>query len=299
MTGLPLGFVPLAAACFGWLVASESTTTASVKAAAWANDNPWAQASSPAPGDARSIGGYSNGCIRGAVELPRVGSGYQVARPSRGRHYGHPELVSFVQSFAKSLHDDGHGVVFVGDLGQPRGGPAPSGHKSHQTGLDADLWFWAPASAAKTPWSAARTETLSPRSIVAGKTKTPTKHFDARVTIMLQRASEDTRVDRIFVNPGIKRELCMATPQTERGWLRKLRPWWGHDSHFHVRLHCPASSPDCKAQGALPAGDGCDAVAWWFDEKAQAERAKNRRQYRKDMGKTEGLPAACEAVVDG
>ena len=58
---------------------------------------------------------------------------------------------------------------------------------------------------------------------------------------MLEVAASDPVVDRIFVNPVIKRELCTHEPPGSL-WLRKLRPWWGHHDHFHVRLRCPPGS---------------------------------------------------------
>jgi penicillin-insensitive murein endopeptidase len=38
-------------------------------------------------------------------------------------------------------------------------------------------------------------------------------------------------------------------------WLRKLRPWEGHDDHIHVRLHCQNKA--CQEQEPPPEGDGC------------------------------------------
>jgi penicillin-insensitive murein endopeptidase len=75
-------------------------------------------------------------------------------------------------------------------------------------------------------------------------------------------AAADPRVDRLFVNPAIKRALCRnyggaATDDT--AWLHRISPWWGHDDHFHVRLRCPADSPDCEPQKSVAPGDGCDA----------------------------------------
>ena len=69
---------------------------------------------------------------------------------------------------------------------------------------------------------------------------------------LIKAAAQDPQVQRIFVNPAIKKALCREAG-TDRAWLSKVRPWWGHDYHFHVRIRCPADSPDCKGQPA-PAG---------------------------------------------
>ena len=65
------------------------------------------------------------------------------------------------------------------------------------------------------------------------------KRFGERQIALLRLAARDTLVDRIFVNPVIKATLCRRLPQTEHAWLGKLRPWFAHDDHFHVRLNCP------------------------------------------------------------
>ena len=74
---------------------------------------------------------------------------------------------------------------------------------------------------------------------------------------------------RIFVNPAIKRELCHEAG-ADRGWLTKIRPWWGHNYHFHIRLSCPAGQPECRDQAPPPPGDGCGKeLDWWFTPEAR------------------------------
>lgn len=259
-------------------------------------DTPWARVSGPAEGPARAIGGYSAGCVQGAAALPLDGPGFQVVRPSRKRHFGHPDLIDFVRGLGRKVREAELGVLMIGDLGQPRGGPAPSGHASHQSGLDVDIWYWAPARAARKVLPVAERELLREHAVVSAREWTRTRHFTPRVARVLALAATDERVARIFVNPVIKRELCRDA-QGDRAWLRKLRPWWGHDAHFHVRLACPADSPGCEPQPALPPGDGCDEIADWMDEKKQAERARERAQYRERVRGMPALPAACAALL--
>jgi penicillin-insensitive murein endopeptidase len=244
-----------------------------------AEPTPWARVRTPTAGPARAIGGYSAGCIEGAVALPLSGAGFRVARPERGRVFGHPLLIALVREVGARLKKLGLGPLVVGDLGQPRGGPAPTGHASHQTGLDADLFFVQLAGG-------------SAKSMVErGK---PARAFTQAVQRQLALVAADARVDRIFVNPVLKRALCAAR---RAPWLQKVRPWWGHDDHFHVRLACPADSPDCVAQPALPPGDGCDALSWWFSADAQAEREQGHQSYSAKVGVAPELPAPCRALV--
>ena len=286
----------LALAAMACLLA-PAAATAENKAATKAG-NPWAAVAKPAGGKAESFGGYSAGCVRGARALPMDGPGFQLARPGRGKYYGHPLLVDFVRELAAAVKRRKAGVLFVADLGQPRGGPAPNGHSSHQSGLDADIWYWHPKRAVKRVMKVTKREKLSAPRIVSQKTKDKTRYFTKDVRTKLELAARDRRVARIFVNPVIKKVLCESTPKAERGWLRKLRPWWGHDRHFHVRLECPADSPGCEKQSAIGEGDGCSEVAWWLDEKAQAERKKKRKGYRKRVRELPQLPEACKAVLD-
>ena len=43
-----------------------------------------------------------------------------------------------------------------------------------------------------------------------------------------------------------------------RAWLHKVRPFWGHQYHFHVRLACPAGVVLFVSAGAIYVGIGSD-----------------------------------------
>lgn len=244
----------------------------------------WSKAIEPAQGPPLSIGGYSSGCLQGGKELPVEHASHRVMKPERRRNFGHPLLVDFVQGLGARLVQLELAPLAVGDLGQPRGGPAPNGHASHQNGLDADLWFSPPTPKAEQ------------HSVVDLEKQKRSEHWSPRVPKLLEIAASDTRVDRIFVNPLIKRELCQ-TVEGERAWLAKLRPWWGHNEHFHVRLACPADSPDCQPQPPLPAGDGCGEVDWWLSPEAAKDREKAGATYSKRVGAKPKLPERCSAVA--
>ncbi len=259
--------------------------------------NPWPQLTTPSAGATRAIGEYSAGCLAGAQALALDGVGYQVMHPSRSRYFGHPDLIDFIRTLGQGVHEAGAGVLLIGDLSQARGGRATGGHASHQSGLDVDIWFWAPPSAAKGPLSPAQREQLKARSVLDGKEGKVRAQWKKRVATTLKLAARDPRLARVFVNPVIKRELCEDETK-DRAYLRKIRPWYGHDDHLHARLACPADSADCKAQEALPAGDGCDEIAWWFDAKAQADRKLAQQKYQANVVGGRGWPAQCEALLE-
>jgi penicillin-insensitive murein endopeptidase len=279
----------------GWMVGALLLGAGGVASATPAN--PWTSVTTPAAGEARAIGDYSAGCVQGATPLPLDGAGYQVMHPRRMRYFGHPSLVEFVAQLGQRVAAAGQGPLLIGDLAQPRGGRASGGHASHQSGLDVDIWYWHPPSAERAALANGARESLAARSILDGKGEGMQARWSAPVGAMLRLAAEDARVERIFVHPRIKRELC-NTMTKDRDWLRKLRPWHGHDDHFHVRLGCPADSALCEAQPPVPQGDGCgDELAWWFDTEAQAARQKARETYQHKVLHGRRWPEACDALL--
>jgi penicillin-insensitive murein endopeptidase len=249
----------------------------------------WDTVRTPAPGPARLMGSFVAGCMQGAVALPTEGDGFVTLRRSRHRFFGHPTLIHYVQELGRLSATLGLGVLHIGDMAQPRGGPMPYGHRSHQIGLDVDIWFWgAPPT---TPVSPAERETFEPPSLLnASGRALDARRWTPQRARLLQVAAEFPEVMRVIVNPVIKQALCETNPGAS--WLRKIRPWWGHDAHFHVRLRCPADQPDCLDQEAPPPGDGCDeTLAWWFSEEArQPSRPSGARA-------AVSLPMACDAIL--
>jgi penicillin-insensitive murein endopeptidase len=217
----------------------------------------------PAPLAARSIGFYAHGCLAGAVALPINGKTWQVMRLSRNRNWGHPDLIAFLERFSNKLPQvAGWPGIMVGDISQPRGGPMLTGHASHQVGLDADIWL--------TPMptrtlSREEREKISPLMMVRADRKDidPANWSPSHLKV-IRAAAEDPVVERIFVNAAIKKALCREAGN-DRSWLHKVRPYWGHDHHMHIRIRCPAGSHDCEKQPPAGAGDGCGKeLDWWF-----------------------------------
>lgn len=272
----------LAAAMTGVLVLGAAACAEAGSAA-----DPWAAIRMPAAGGAQSLGTPAAGCIAGAVALPLDGEGYQVLRPQRNRFYAHPRTIAFVQGLGRQAAAGGYAPLLVGDLSQPRGGPMAFGHGSHQNGLDVDIWFRLPGGR----WTEEQLARPEPVSMVRGTRVDPDTWTDTHYRL-LKLAASSPEVDRIFVNPAIKRAMCRAAPaRDDRSWLRKLRPWWGHDEHFHVRLSCPADSPDCERQKPMPEGDGCSAELDSWSSKPTWPAPPSRPHHQ-----SRPLPEACAGV---
>ncbi len=254
----------------------------------------WSEVARPSTGPAQPHGGPANGCIAGASALPADGIGYQAVRLSRNRIWGHPRTISFVEKLGAEAAAMGLPPLYVGDLSQPRGGPMKFGHASHQNGNDVDIWFNLDP---KPPLAPNQREDIAIVRLVApdemGIERAVWKPEHAR---LLRAAAAHREVDRIFVHFAIKKELCTAV-QGDRGWLGKIRPWRGHDDHFHVRLACPPGSGDCTPQAPVPPGDGCDATLdWWFAD--AVERRKTAPPTRPPSAARPKLPAACTAILN-
>lgn len=209
-----------------------------------------------APLAARAVGWYSKGCLAGGKPIAIDGPGWQVMRLSRNRNWGHPKLVSLLERLARETTDKKEWPgLLVGDMSQPRGGPMISGHASHQVGLDADIWLTPMPDRTLTK---REREDMSAVSMLANAGEVDKKVWGEGQVKLIKRAASYTAVERILVHPAIKKALCEAAG-TDRGWLSKVRPYFGHYYHFHLRIGCPSGSGNCQHQPPVPDGDGCGA----------------------------------------
>lgn len=245
----------------------------------------WGDVLKPNQGATQSIGFYSSGCLSGANTLPLDGPGYQVMRPSRNRYYGQPSTLQFIQNLGKTLSAFNSGVL-IGDISQPRGGPMVNGHASHQIGLDVDVWFWTHPQQNNRSLTLEERETLPFVSMLNANGLVDPAKFTAEQIQKLKLAATSPGVERIFVNPAIKTYLCATTPSADSAWLHALRPWVGHDEHFHVRLSCPKDSKLCVAQAPQPAGNGCEEV---YPKTVVLESLQDEMPLN--------FPAQCDAVL--
>ena len=241
------------------------------------------------------VGFYAKGCLAGADMLPIDGEAWQVMRLSRNRNWGHPALTNFLRRTASELRAAQIWPGFlVGDMSQPRGGPMLTGHASHQIGLDADVW--------QTPMPdrqltrAEREEMSATQMVRPDRLDIDLARWTPAHMAMLKAVAEKPEVQRIFVNAAIKKALCRDA-RGDRAWLSKMRPMYGHDYHFHIRLFCPVGEAGCTRQDPVPEGDGCDAsLAWWFTDEALHPKVDPNAKPKPPMTMA-ALPNECRAVL--
>ncbi len=249
----------------------------------------------PAPLQTHTIGFYSKGCLAGAVALPINGKTWQVMRLSRNRNWGHPRLVEFLERLANQAPTTGWHGLLVGDMSQPRGGPMRTGHKSHQVGLDADIWLTPMPDRELT--SEEREEMMATMVVAHDRKDVDPKVWTPAHVALIKAAATDPQVARIFVNPAIKKALCRDAGN-DRAWLKKVQPWGGHDYHFHVRLDCPPEDKECKPQAARPADDGCGKeLDHWIATAAKNYSPEPAQPTPGPGPKMAELPAACRQVL--
>jgi penicillin-insensitive murein endopeptidase len=116
----------------------------------------------------------------------------------------------------------------------------------------------------------------------------------------IKTAAQQPEVERVLVNAVIKKELCRTEAKQPHAWLAKVRPWYKHHDHIHVRLKCPADSPNCRAQSPVPGDDGCSAKeldSWFTDKVLRPTIATTPSKPPKPMMLAD-LPPACKTVLE-
>jgi penicillin-insensitive murein endopeptidase len=194
--------------------------------------------------------------------------------------WGHPQLISLVEDLAHKAKEAGEwNGLLIGDISQPRGGPMLTGHASHQIGLDADVWL--------TPMPA-RILTAKERANISATVMTKSRlEINPRVWTenhmkLIRRAAKYDQVARIFVHPPIKAELCKWATG-DRSWLAKVRPYYNHTYHFHIRMKCPpgfaAPSPIAGQESddpLAPSGALGPSSGWrWASRRARSRSSRH------------------------
>ena len=105
-------------------------------------------------------------------------------------------------------------------------------------------------------------------------------------------------VERIFVNPAIKKALCRDAG-SDRAWLRKVRPMVGP----RLSLPCPHQLPGRQSGLQAAAGaarrDGCGKeLDYWFSDAVLHPKPPKTTPKPKPPMTLAQLPAACKSVLN-
>ena len=260
----------------------------------------------PSKQSPNAFGSYSKGCLAGGEEMLESGPTWQVMRLSRDRNWGHPDMITLLKNLSKSVaKKTSWNGIYIGDISQPRGGPMISGHASHQLGLDADIWM---LPAKNLNLTQSRRESISSINIRSKNKKTTNSNWTNEHVDVLKIFAKDPSVDRIFVTAPAKIYMCKHEIGN-KDWLQKIRPYWGHNFHFHVRLKCPKDSKLCKTQKPSvqylsKGGTGCDeTLNWWITkalEPVKIDPKKDKPKPKKHPTEymMNELPPQCMSVLN-
>lgn len=197
-------------------------------------------------------GRLENGVLLRESSLVRYAGEYREG----GHFYGTSQLVQLLERAAARVHQRLPGArLSVGELSAERGGSLP-GHRSHESGRDADIAFY---------MLDARGRPYEPFAFAAfgadgvGRRPNAMLRFDDdRNWELVARlvADPDARVQHIFVSRTIQRRLLQTAARRRaprsvvaRAEQVMVQPSHGHPhaNHFHVRVYCnPHERPRCR-----------------------------------------------------
>lgn len=207
------------------------------------------------------VGYYSDGTLRNGVRIPDEGPGFMKLFLNRNRGFGALEMIHMLVNASLAMNEKFPGLdrLQVGDIAQEGGGKVSDLHGSHQNGLDVDVTYFRVNHKEQDP---AHITGFSETMVTGSRVS---KNFDsARVWEFVKKLHENGQVQRIFMDPAIKKELCRVARLkkeivTFEEVLRSIRPYPNHADHMHVRLRCPQEAKECRSQEDPPAGSGCSS----------------------------------------
>jgi penicillin-insensitive murein endopeptidase len=231
-------------------------------------------------GSSVSVGTHAGGALIRGVPLPLEGAGYRVPAlwQHRGRQYGTEEVVRWLTAAFRDVDEQlPHSVASLGDLSGPGGGRSTE-HKSHGSGRDIDIFFYAvdlagrpylPSRAMLRFASDGSAKGWSP-AVRAQKVDDPIPvvRFDARRNWALVRAllSDPTvEVQWIFVHRALAELMLREGPSAadDPALLARAAALFhqpsdaqAHDDHMHVRVYC---APNDRVLGCVDRGP----QRWW------------------------------------
>ena len=205
-------------------------------------------------------GGYPNDGWQLRGKRLRPTPELHVRAASHDRVYGHPALVLMLGRSARDVAKAvPHSVLLVGDLSAREGGPL-SGHRSHQSGRDADVAFYVTDLHGKRVPS---TEYVAFDGDGKSKDGRGLLFDDERNWLLVQSWARDRRAglshifvswplrDRLLAYARSRPKFAPYVPQAT-ALLKQPEKGEAHDDHFHVRITCPKEEEEiCRSESKL------------------------------------------------
>ncbi len=255
--------------------------------------NSWARIEKPLPGVSQSIGRPNGGCLIGAQELDLSGNTWELMRPQKRRNFAHPELIEILKQLGAHIQSKSvtkTEKLLIGDLSQAAGGPLPFGDSSHQTGLDAEIW-WMRLSHFPYVLDKENREKLEAKSILHADGLSLNSYWDVLTQEMLLWLASRGEVQAVYVNAAIKKKLCLE--MSFHPGHNKIFADFGHEKSFRLRLLCPENSKYCTNLWEDASANSCndDDLEQWFRPEILALNKKKSLDGKQKVFSS--LPKAC------
>jgi penicillin-insensitive murein endopeptidase len=243
-------------------------------------------------GSSISLGTHARGVLLHGVELPEEGAGYRVPGPWRVRHrqFATEEVMRWLTAAFRRVSSEIPGsVAALGDLSSQGGGRSLA-HKSHLSGRDVDVFFYAVdhqgrpvhpdramlrfgASGEAVAWSPPAPLLLPGQRrlehpVLRILDPLPEARFDSRRNWALVRAmlsDPSVEVQWIFIHRALAERLLREGPTATddpalvaraAALMHQPSDAQAHDDHMHVRVYC---EPSDRTLGCLDRGP----QRWW------------------------------------
>jgi penicillin-insensitive murein DD-endopeptidase len=193
-----------------------------------------------------SVGSPTSGWQLRAKRL-RPSPDLRIQEKSLEYTFGLPSLVLMLNRTAKQIARQTPGSrLLVGDLSREVGGPL-YGHKSHQSGRDADVGFFVLGPDNK-PQNSKRLIAFDQNGKARDGSGLQFDDYRNWLLVQLWLKDERARLQHVFIAAHLRKRLldfARRRPpfrkyvQPASMLLRQPQNALPHDDHFHVRIHCP------------------------------------------------------------
>lgn len=202
-----------------------------------------------------SIGSPWAGRLHRPAAMPFSGRGFILLQRTRDRAHGYalPELVTLILQAAAHVEKTyPTSVLTVGDLSPASGGYAP-GHRSHQSGRDADIGFYLVDRRHRYQVITEEFVRFDGMGQAGGKYShllfDIERNWELVETLITHKS---IHVQKIFISSPLRDLLLQYAEAVARparvihAAAAVLSADPAHGDHFHVRIECPAAQTYCR-----------------------------------------------------